>query len=195
MTDGKITMMRRPQHQFAQLKAVDQATGFIHSVIESPRGCQNKYKLNEEHGYFELHRVLPYGMFFPLDFGFIPGTRADDGDPLDVLVFMDEPTFTGCVAKVRLIGAITAEQRSKALPQWTRNDRLLAVSVVSHTHQKIGSIDDIDPGLIGELEQFFVSYNKVQGKEFKIIERVGIDSAKDLLERAKSKMRSGCDNE
>ncbi|HEY9733523.1 MAG TPA: inorganic diphosphatase [Drouetiella sp.] len=190
MTDGKSTVIRRPHHQYAQLKPLDSVSGFVHSVIESPKGCQNKYKLNEEHGYFELHKVLPYGMFFPLDFGFVPGTRAADGDPLDVLVFMDEPTFTGCVAKVRLIGAITAEQRSKAVPQWTRNDRILAVSVVSHTHQKIGSIDDIDPNLLGELEQFFISYNKVQGKEFKIIDRVGIESAAELLEQAASNVRS-----
>jgi len=184
MTESK-TSLRNPGHPFAQLKAIDPATGFVNTIIESPKGCQNKYKLNEEHGFFELHKVLPYGMFFPLDFGFVAGTRADDGDPLDVLVFMDEPTFTGCVAKVRLIGAITAEQRSKALPQWTRNDRMLAVSVVSHTHQKFVSIDDVDQNLIGELEQFFVSYNKLQGKEFKVLGRESVDVARQLLDQSK----------
>jgi inorganic pyrophosphatase len=178
--------MNGSSHPFAKLDAFDRETGAVNAVIESPKGCQNKYKLNEEHGFFELHKVLPTGMFFPIDFGFVPSTRADDGDPIDVLVFMDEPTFTGCVAKVRLIGAIRAEQKVAGQP-WVKNHRLLAVSMVSHTHQQLKSIDDLDPRIITELEQFFISYNKVQGKEFKILGRGGIDIGDQLLRESMPK--------
>lgn len=175
-------------HPYAQIKPIDKHTGLINAVIESPKGCRNKYKLDEEHGYFNLHKVLPLGMFFPLDFGFVPGTRAADGDPIDVLIFMDEPTFTGCVAKVRFIGAIKAEQRLVGEPKWTRNDRLLAVSAVSHEHRRLQNIDDLDQGWIAELEHFFVVYNQIQKKEFRILGRGGADLARELLDGATTAM-------
>ena len=71
----------------------------IHAIIETPRGSRNKYKFDEETNLFKLNRAFPIGMFLPLDFEFIPQTKAEDGDPMDVLVFMDEPAFPGCLAE------------------------------------------------------------------------------------------------
>src|SRR6187401_3503460 len=82
----------------------------INVVIETPKGCRNKFKYDEKLGVFRLNKVLPSGMVFPFDFGYVPGSLADDGDPIDVLVIMDEAAFPGCLVPVRLIGVIKAEQ-------------------------------------------------------------------------------------
>jgi inorganic pyrophosphatase len=82
-------------------------------IIETPKGSRNKYAFDPEQKIFKLKTVLPSGMAFPYDFGFLPSTRGDDGDPLDVLVLMDEPAFPGCLLKCRLIGVIEGEQKGK----------------------------------------------------------------------------------
>src|SRR5512138_2441189 len=84
-----------------------------YAVIETPRGSQNKFKYEPELGLFLLHKTLPAGMAFPYEFGYIPGTQAEDGDPIDVIIFMDQPGFAGCVLVVRLVGVIEAEQKEK----------------------------------------------------------------------------------
>ena len=85
--------------------------GVIHVIIETEKGSRNKFSFDEDLNVFRLKKVLPEGMSFPYDFGFIPSTRAEDGDPLDVLVLlMDEPGCTGCLVECRVIGAICGEQ-------------------------------------------------------------------------------------
>ncbi len=79
---------------------------FIHVIVETPRGSRNKLKYDEELGVFRLKKVLPTGMAFPHDFGFVPSTKAEDGDPVDVLVLMDESAYPGCVVESRLFGVI-----------------------------------------------------------------------------------------
>src|SRR3984885_2053839 len=100
-------------------------------VIETPKGSRNKFALNADEHVFELKKVLPAGMEFPYDFGFVPSTLADDGDPVDVLVLMDEPAFPGCVLKCRLIGVIEGEQGKKKDVE--RNDRIIAVEKEAHS--------------------------------------------------------------
>ena len=109
-------MAKRTQHkgsladpsQLAPLDGDGQNT--IQVVIETPKGSRNKYAFDPEQKIFELKKVLPAGMAFPYDFGFIPSTKAEDGDPADVLVLMDEPAFPGCLLKCRLVGIIEGEQ-------------------------------------------------------------------------------------
>src|ERR1700758_2382069 len=110
----------------------------IRVVIETPKGSRNKYAFNPNEGVFELKRVLPAGMEFPYDFGFVPSTRADDGDPVDVLVLMDEPAFAGCVLKCRIIGVIEGEQGTKKTR--IRNDRIVAVEKDAHSWADIKSV-------------------------------------------------------
>ena len=93
-------------------------------VIETPKGSPNKLTFEPRYGTFVLKGVLPAGAVFPFDFGFVPSTRADDGDPLDVLVLMDAPVYPGCIVPARLIGVIEAEQTEAG--ETERNDRLLA---------------------------------------------------------------------
>src|ERR1051325_7710078 len=82
----------------------------LNAIIETPRGSRNKYKYDERTGLFKISKVLPAGAAFPYDFGFIPNALAEDGDPLDVLILMDEPAYPGCLIPARAIGVLEAEQ-------------------------------------------------------------------------------------
>jgi inorganic pyrophosphatase len=85
-------------------------TDELHIIIDTPKGSRNKYEYDIEYNLFMLGGVLPAGAVFPFDFGYIPSTEGGDGDPLDVLVLMDEPVFVGCLVPARVLGVIEAEQ-------------------------------------------------------------------------------------
>jgi inorganic pyrophosphatase len=169
----------------ARLSAREGKSGELNAVIDTPQGSRNKFKYDEKHGLFKLSGVLPAGAVFPYNFGYLPATEGGDGDPLDVLVLMDEPVFVGCLVPARLIGAIEAEQSEKG--KTTRNDRLIAVAVDSHNHRDVRSLDDLNANLLEELEQFFVSYNRVRGKEFRPLGRIGPAEAERLLREAEQR--------
>jgi inorganic pyrophosphatase len=137
-------------------------------VIETPKSSHNKYKFDEELGLFQLNGVLPEGMSFPYDFGFLPRTIGDDGDPLDVLLLMDEPAFCGCMVPSRLIGVIEAQQTEEDGTS-ERNDRLVAIPCKARNFERTRSVKDLDPHLMDEIQQFFVSYNRVREKRFKVL--------------------------
>src|SRR6185295_3939794 len=96
------------------------------AIIETPKGCRNKFDYDRDSNLFKLGGLLPEGMMFPFDFGFIPSTLGEDGDPLDILVLMDAPAHVGCLIEVRLIGIINAEQTENGKTEV--NDRLLGVA-------------------------------------------------------------------
>ena len=146
--------------------------GDLHVVIDTPKGSHNKYKWDEELAAFRLARVMPAGMAFPFDFGFIPRTRAEDGDALDVLVLMDAPAFPGCVVPCRLIGVIEATQTERG-GETERNDRMVAVASASKTHDGVESFSAISANLLKEIEEFFRNYNQQSGKQFKVLGRKG----------------------
>ena len=173
---------------YTRIQPFDRESGALHVVIDTPKGSRNKYSWDEKLELFSLSGVLPAGAVFPYDFGFIPNTRGGDGDPLDVLVVMDEPAFVGCLVCCRLLGVIEAKQTEKGKTQ--RNDRLLAVSCDSRTHEQIKSIADIDRVLLQEIEHFFVSYNAAKGKKFKPLRRLGPAQAKNLVVRGATGRRS-----
>ena len=155
----------------------------VNAIVESPRGCRNKYKFDTELGIFSLTKVLPQGSVFPSDFGLLPNTKGEDGDPRDLLILMDEPAFTGCAVKVRLIGVIEAEQTERD-GTTTRNDRLIAVAADSHNHSNIKSLHQLNDHLIEEIEHFFVSYNAIAGKVFKPVGRFAAKRARELVKAA-----------
>src|SRR5690242_3351193 len=131
--------------------------GLVVAVIETPRGSGNKLKFDEDLGVYRLDRVLPAGMLFPFDFGFVPQTVADDGDPLDVIVLLDTPVHPGCVVLTQLIGIIEGNQKDKGQTTWERNDRLLAVAGGAKGHAALHSIDQVDPFLLQSIESFFAT--------------------------------------
>ena len=148
-------------------------------VIDTPRGSRNKYKWNEETRRFTLSKVMPEGMVFPFDFGYLPGTKMEDGDPLDVLVLSDEPTFSGCEIECRPIGVLKATQAQEG--KKIRNDRIVAVANASVVFAGVGRFDDLHPTLIQQIEEFFVNYQKVRGIKFEIVGREGPSSADKMI--------------
>jgi inorganic pyrophosphatase len=138
---------------------------FVNVIIETPRGCQNKFDFDPKLGVFTLSKTLPMGTVFPFDFGFIPQTLGQDGDPLDVLVIMDEPAYPGCLIHTRLLGVLEARQEDKKGKK-IRNDRLVAVSNCSILYENIKNIDELNKGMVKEIENFFIDYNKHEGKKF-----------------------------
>jgi inorganic pyrophosphatase len=169
-----------------KLKPFDRKTGKLNVVIDTPKGCRNKYAFDFDVNAYLLKTVMPKGMLFPFDFGSVPGTLAQDGDPLDALVLMDEPAFCGCLVKSRLLGVIEATQKEKD-GKTERNDRLIAVAAESHTHSAISSIHHLDPNLLKEIEDFFVSYNQVRGKKFTPLGRYGPKRAKRLIQKQRAR--------
>ena len=154
----------------------------VNTVIETPMGSRNKFKYDEDIGFFALSGVLPQGMMFPHAFGFIPRTKAADGDPEDVLVILDEPVFPGCIVPSRLLGVIEAEQTENG--KTARNDRLIAVSASSRELSDVESLSDLNPVMIKEIEKFFVNYNEEKGKKFKVLARRGPQQAMKLLKKS-----------
>ena len=148
-------------------------------VVETPKGSRNKYAFDPEEEVFELKKVLPEGMNFPYDFGFVPSTLGDDGDPLDVLVLMDEPAFPGCVLRCRAIGIMEGEQKDGKKKE--RNDRIVAVEQSNHSFADIKTLDDLGEKFCHELEEFFVNYNKLSGKEYRVIGRQGPGAVRKLI--------------
>jgi inorganic pyrophosphatase len=155
---------------------LDANKGVCRAIIETPKGFRNKFDYDPETNLFALGGLLPEGMMFPFDFGFIPSTLGDDGDPLDILVLMDAPAHVGCLVDVRIIGIIAAEQTEGGNKE--SNDRLLGVAVHSYQHEDLKSIDDVSKTLLSQVEEFFVSYNKQRGKKFKI---TGTDGPKKAI--------------
>ena len=138
-------------------------------VIETPRGCRHKYAWSPELRAFELRSTLPSGMAWPYDYGFIPRTKGEDGDPLDVLVLMDEATFPGCVMRVRLIGAFELEKNGE------RNDRyvacLLPSKEISLSTDGYASLKDLPEQLLKEIETFLQMYSEEKGNEVRVLGR------------------------
>jgi inorganic pyrophosphatase len=154
----------------------------VNAVIETPGGSRNKFKYDEKIGFFSLAGVLPEGMVFPHAFGFVPSTRAADGDPEDILIIMDEPTFTGCVVPTRLIGVMEAEQTEDG--RTNRNDRLIGVAANSRDFSEVKKLQDLNRNVLKEIEQFFITYNKERGKKFRVLRTRGPRQALKLVKKS-----------
>ena len=178
-----------PSSPFASLPPFDAETQAVNVVVETPKGSRNKFKYDLKTGVFVLGTILPAGFTFPYDFGYVPGTMADDGDPLDVLLLLDVPAFTGCLVKVRLLGVIEAEQTE--LGKTVRNDRLVAVAEEAHLYRDLRELKDVDIQLRQELDHFFASYNEMRGKRYKTLSHRGPRRAMQLLQQAIKKATEG----
>lgn len=155
----------------------------IYAVIETPSGSRTKYAWNPEVSAFCVRKVLPLGTTFPYDFGFVAGTRAADGDPLDVLVLADEPLAVGSLVQCRVLGAVectTSEHSGKE----TRNDRVLAVPSASIVGAEWRTVRDIGDRLVNEITDFMASYTRREGRRFVLRGVVDRDAAIQLVRAA-----------
>jgi inorganic pyrophosphatase len=149
----------------------------VNVVIETPKFSRNKYAYQPDSGLYELTKVLPTGTGFPYDFGFISGTKAPDGDPLDALVIVETECFPGCFMQCRVIGVLKAEQKEVGQKK-ERNDRIIVVPVESIDHSQLKHIDQLNKHLMDELIHFFVYYNKMRDKKFSLL---GVKGPKEAL--------------
>jgi inorganic pyrophosphatase len=140
-------------------------------IVETPKGSDVKYKYDEQNDCFVFDKILPFGHVFPFNFGFLPHTLAPDGDPLDALVLLEHPVAVGCVVPSRLLGIIEASQTEAG--EKKRNDRLIYVAEKSLAYGEIRSIQELEPGLMEGIEQFFIAYNLRQGRKFEVLGRFG----------------------
>lgn len=135
----------------------------VTAVIEIPRGSRNKYELDKETGLMKLDRVLYSAVHYPGDYGFIPRTLFEDGDPIDILVRINEPTFPGCMVEVRPIGVL------KMLDKGEPDDKVLAVPVNDPFHSEYFDIADIPQHFLKEVQHFFHIYKDLEGKRVQIL--------------------------
>ncbi|MBA4495637.1 inorganic diphosphatase [Paenactinomyces guangxiensis] len=134
----------------------------VDAFIEIPTGSQNKYEYDKENGAFRLDRVLYSPMHYPTEYGYLEGTLAEDGDPLDILVLTTFPTFPGCVISSRVIGVLLmSDDKGK-------DEKLLAVPVDDPRFNEVKSLDDVAPHILKEIEHFFQVYKDLENKETRI---------------------------
>lgn len=168
-----------------KLPPFDRKSGNLNVIIDTPKGCRSKFAFDMKRKAYILKSVLLKALLSPFDFGSIAGTVAEDGDPVDALVLMDEPAFCGCLIELRLVGVIEAEQSEN--DKMEQNDRLIAVAARSQTHAEIRSLADLSPTLLKEIEHFFISYNQERGKRFRPLSRRGPKRAERLARKQKRK--------
>jgi inorganic pyrophosphatase len=176
-------MKRKPAG--AAKRPTPSKSGIVGVTIETPRGSRNKLKYEPAKKMYSLSKILPEGMVFPYDFGFVPGTKAEDGDPLDVLVLTDEPLFPGCLVDCRLIGVIELTQEESGKKE--RNDRLIAVALASLLYADVKDLAGLNAVVLNQVEEFFVNYQRVRNITVTILGHHGPDRAREVLGRSHRK--------
>lgn len=178
---------RGPDH----IPAWDPETGYLNVIVDTPKGSAIKFKYDVSNRIYTISHILPPGTVFPFDFGSIPSTLAADGDPLDVIILMEQPAFAGCLVQVRLVGVLEAEQTQEGKTQ--RNDRLISVAVASRLYERTRTLKDLPVRRLTEIEHYFVSYNKERGRKFLPIGRFGPARARVLVRKGEKYYRDDQD--
>ncbi|MBE9067500.1 inorganic diphosphatase [Leptolyngbya cf. ectocarpi LEGE 11479] len=151
--------------------------GLINVLIEIPGGSKNKYEFDKDINAFALDRVLFSSVQYPYDYGFVPNTLADDGDPLDGMVLMDEPTFPGCVISARPIGML------EMIDGGDRDEKILCVPNEDPRYTDVKTLDDIASHRLDEIAEFFKTYKNLEKKVTEILGWKGLDQVQPLVEQ------------
>src|ERR1700761_416542 len=170
---------------------LDDETGVCRVVIETPKGRRAKFDYDATDKCFVVKTLLPEGMSFPLDFGFVPSTLCDDGDPLDVMILADEANLPGVLLDVRLIGVIEAEEVEHERPEPTAP--LTAAAAVSRLYADLTSASDLDNAFVDDLVQFWINKDRLEGKVFRSLGVKGPEEAVALVKRAARAADKGAD--
>ena len=167
----------------APMEGGSRAEGWVEAIIEIPRGSRNKYEYDHERGIFRLDRVLFSSVHYPTDYGFIPGTLSGDGDPLDVLVIVEEPTFPGCHMRVRPIGTLTMSDEKGI------DEKILAVLVDDPRFRTINDLPDLQEHWPREIAAFFRSYKELQGIQTEVHDWFNAAEAWKIIEECWQRFR------
>lgn len=154
-------------------------------IIETPKGSRDKYKYDPDRKTFEVNKTLPGGMVFPFDFGFVPDTRGENGDPLDVLILSKSaPHHTGTNLDARIIGCLQAKQTNSEGE--LRNDRYVGVADRDTDYADIRSIEQLPEGTVSDIQSFFITYLSAEGKKVVFLPVLNAQQAGQLLQIATS---------
>ena len=151
--------------------------GLINVLIEISGGSKNKYEFDMDLNAFALDRVLFSSVQYPYDYGFVPNTLADDGDPLDGMVLMDEPTFPGCVIAARPIGML------EMIDGGDRDEKILCVPDKDPRYVGVKTLDDVAPHRLDEISEFFKTHKNLEKKVTEILGWKGLDEVQPLVEK------------
>ncbi len=154
----------------------------VRVVVEVPKGSRNKYELDRASGRIKLDRVLFSAVHYPADYGYVEGTLAEDGDEVDILVLIDEPTFPGCLIEAKPIGMLRMRDEKGT------DNKVLAVPVNDPRWSPFQDVSDLPPHLPVEIENFFLTYKKLETKEVYSEGWRGAEQAREYLLRC----RTGC---
>ncbi len=150
----------------------------VHAIVEIPQGGRNKYEYDPRLGLFRLDRVLYSSVHYPAAYGFIPGTQAADGDPVDILVMVSEPTFTGCLIEVRPIGLFRMRDEKG------EDEKILAVPIADPHYREVRDLTDVSPHFLREVEHFFGIYKELEGKRVETFGWKGRKTAEHVIQTA-----------
>lgn len=157
-TEHRVLQPINPNLRYIDLPAGTDLPGMLNAIIEIPGGSRNKYEYCPQYNCFKLDRVLASPMHYPTAYGFVPSTLYTDGDPLDILVLIDEPTFTGCLIDVRPIGVMRMVDGGQL------DDKIIAVAVNDMRYHHYTSLDSMKPHMLIEIEYFYSVYKDLEGK-------------------------------
>lgn len=153
----------------------------VDALIEIPQGSQNKYEYDSEKGQFVLDRVLYGSMRYPAEYGYLDETLALDGDPLDVLVLVTNPTFPGCVINTRIVGVMLMIDNGE------QDEKLIGVPTKDPRWDHVNSLEDIAPHTLKEIENFFLRYKDLENKKVEVTGFKDAAFAKQLYEECKKR--------
>ncbi len=166
------------QNYWHELEPGPNVPDVIHTIVEIPKGSRNKYEFDKRSGAFKLDRVLYSAVQYPGDYGFIPQTYYDDGDPLDVLVMTNLPTFTGCLVEARPVGVFRMLDKGEA------DDKILAVLQYDPFFASFSDYTDLPPHYLKEVEHFFTVYKDLEGTRVEPLGWEHVDVARDRIQYA-----------
>lgn len=146
------------QHLWHNLSPGPSAPEVVYAVVEVPKGSRNKYEYSKSAGVIKLDRVLYSPLHYPGDYGFIPQSYYGDGDPLDILVMMSEPTYPGCIIEARVVGMLRLVDRGE------NDDKILAVPATDPQFEEVHSLAHAPKHFLREVEHFFLVYKQLEGK-------------------------------
>ena len=149
-------------------------------MTECPKGSNHKLDYDPQTNRFKLSKILPAGLSFPFDFGSIPGTKGEDGDPLDIIIISETTSFPGCLIDCRIVGGIQALQTERD-GKTVRNDRFIGIPQVSQLYAEVDELEQLSENILNQLEAFFKNYNKQAGKQFEVLARLDAAAAYRLI--------------
>ncbi len=173
-------------HPVHDIEVPDDIVTFVPTVIEIPKGSHLKYEVDKPTGLLRLDRVLYSAVYYPANYGFIPRTHADDGDPLDILVLMQEPVEPLCIVRARPLGGLRMVDKGG-------DDKIIAVCIDDPAYLHYTSADQLPPHIMRELDRFFRDYKLLEGTkpDFEVGQLYGVERAYEVIRESRAAYERG----